>query len=110
MPTNRTRIRRPLKPKIDPQALAQWMVLREIDANPTDREQWEEDGGRRREYLTLGKELCRRLGLDWCTMSWPINVDGLEPPDYMNHNPYQCENWRAAYRWRVALMAAEIEQ
>ena len=36
-------------------------------------------------------------------MSWPINVDRPDPPDYMLSNSYQSECWRAAYRWRSAI-------
>jgi hypothetical protein len=109
MSTKRTPLRRPARARIDPQTLAIWRVLREIDANPTDRHEWEEDGGRLREYLDLGKELCTRLGLSWPSMNWPINCDSPEPPDWMLHNPLRCQSWREAYRWRCALMAAEAE-
>ena len=107
MTTKRTPVRREMKRKIDPQTLAIWRMLREIDANPTDREEWEEDGGRHREYLTLGAELCTRLGLWWGSMNWPINVDSPDPPGWMAHNELRAENWRQAYRWRCALMGAE---
>ncbi len=60
--------------KIDAQTQAIWLVIREIYASPIDRNE-DEPAGRRREYLDLNADLCRRLGIWWGWMNFPVEVD-----------------------------------
>jgi hypothetical protein len=48
-----------------------------------------------------------RLGLWWGDSGLPTNVTGPMPPEYLVGNPYQAARWREAWRWRLALKAAE---
>lgn len=60
MATNRTRIRRAMRRRLDAQSLAMWQTLREIAANPTDRDEYEPIG-RHAEFIQLNCDLCRKL-------------------------------------------------
>ncbi len=99
MPTNRTRTPRARKAKIKPEALALWRELRRMKRNRirTNRVEW----------LKAEKELCNLLGLWWGDAGLPTNVDGSEPPIYVQHNSYQAARWREAWRWRCALEEAD---
>ena len=106
MTTKRTPIRRDRRARLTPEALACWLVIREIAESPTDRDEYE-PVGRHREYVDLNIKLCRLIGLEWTYMNFPIEIDSPTPPLFMNHNPPRAENWRQAWRWRCLLMQAE---
>ena len=50
-----------MRHRIAPEALAVWLVLREIAKDPTDRDE-PEPVGRHREYINLNFKLCGLLG------------------------------------------------
>lgn len=106
MSTKRVPIRRTMKNRITPEALAVWLVLREIAEDPTDRDEYE-PVGRHREYMDLNFKLCGLLGFWPYFMNFPIETDSATPERYMLHNPDRAENWREAYRWRCLLLEAE---
>jgi hypothetical protein len=101
------RVRKDIRPRITPQTLAMWQVLREIFETPTDLNE-DEPVGRRQEYIDLNLELSERLGLLFGTMIFPVEVLSPEPPGYMLHNGLLSDAWRNAYYWRSQLMAAEM--
>jgi hypothetical protein len=107
MPTNRTRIRRVTRRKIDAQAWDLWHAIREIAADPVAREQ-DEPIGRHREYIDLNCQLCSRLGLWWGHMIFPIDAVTPEPPGYIAHNAWQAAAWGAAHHWRKLLDEREL--
>ena len=94
-----------MRHRIAPEALAVWLVLREIAKDPTDRDE-AEPVGRHREYINLNFKLCGLLGF-WPYFNLPIETDSATPPQFMTNNLDRAENWREAYRWRCLLMEAE---
>jgi hypothetical protein len=62
MPTNRRIRRREATTRISPAALASYRLCHEIESAGADNT-WEEEGGRRREYLDASTALDRSLGL-----------------------------------------------
>ena len=106
MPTKRVPLHRSLKPRrITPRAVALWRVIQEIEAEDGDRD-WEDEGGRRREYLDARGELNLLLGIKpW--QSSPARVHDPEPPKWMTAgNLLAADQWREAWKLRQALEAA----
>jgi hypothetical protein len=101
MSTKRTpRGRPPSKPPITPAAIAAFRRAEEI-YNAEQEEAWEEDGGRRREYLDAHCELQLELRLrPWETSPLDLDED-LQRPDYEN-----AADWNKALTLRRALLAA----
>ncbi len=97
MPTNRTPINRPPRSQITPRAVALFKRALEIEACD-DNEFWEDDGGRKREYLDVADQLHQALGLKPYEPS-PLDCDG-EPPSWEGHP----ELWRKAAELRKALI------
>jgi len=103
MATKRTPLRRNPRHRIAPEIVALWTRLVEIDAAGGD-EEWE-PVGRRREFLDASRELNRALGIPpW---GWsPIEIQGDEPPDWVQAEPFRLEAWRKGQEWRQELEAA----
>jgi hypothetical protein len=102
MSTKRVAIRRPAKARVTPEVRELWQRLREIEADPVARNEWE-PVGRHREYMESYKRLCTCLGLWWGLMISPLDTDTPTPRGYMLRNPIQVEAWRKAWEWRQVL-------
>ena len=102
MSTKRVAIRRPAKARVTPEVLELWRRLREIEADPVARREWE-PVGRYREYMDGYKRLCTCLGLWWGLMISPLDTETETPRGYMLRNPIQVEAWRKAWEWRQVL-------
>ena len=88
-------------PRTLPAAVALFNRTLKIQANDDD-EFWEEDGGRRREYLDISERLHVVLSLmPWQTS--PIDVVGLRP-EWQG-----ADDWKQAAELRAALMAIWTE-
>jgi hypothetical protein len=102
MPSNRTPISRPPRPRISPEMLAAYQRALEILEAGGD-EDWEEEGGNRREYLNLSMLLHRALGRKpW--MYDVLDID-LGDPD-VDEDPGDLGDWRGAVGAARALEAA----
>ena len=100
MPTNRTRIKRAVRSRVTDEAVALFRLCEDI-ADAGQDEKFEDEGGRRREYLDADSALARLLGLKpWETS--PVDAVREEPPDWMR-NDSQCEVWRKAWAIRCEL-------
>jgi hypothetical protein len=93
------------KARVTAEVLELWKRLREIEADPVARNEWE-PVGRYREYSDAKKRLCTCLGLDWALMISPLDAKSASPRKYMLHNPIQVEGWRKAWEWRQVLEEA----
>ncbi len=99
MPTTRHPISRPPRSHITPRAVELFKHALEIEACDDD-EFWEENGGRKREYLDVTVQLHRALGLKAYEPS-PLDCDG-DPPSWEGHP----ELWRKAAELRKELIEA----
>jgi|tagenome__1003787_1003787.scaffolds.fasta_scaffold19449109_1 hypothetical protein len=95
------RIAKRLRPRLTHEQVALWIVLREIQDERGGVDHWEQDGGRRHEYLDGCKRLSELLGLsfgDWLPLETPTAC----PPDYLDGNEYQLDCYRRAWALRCA--------
>jgi hypothetical protein len=99
-----------MKARITPEVLEVWQRLRAINRVKRWRERWEDEGGRRREFLDGEKRLATLLGLWWGDYVLPLDATAAEPPDYMRGNSDHSEQWRVAWAWRCAMIEATKEQ
>jgi hypothetical protein len=100
MPTNRTRIKRAVRSRVTDEAVALFRLCEDI-ADAGGDEKFEDEGGRRREYLDAHSALHSALGL----MPWetnPVNAVCETPPDYMRNKH---EDWHKAWELRCELEA-----
>jgi hypothetical protein len=110
MATKRNILDRHRRPEVSPEAVRLWRVCVDIkEQNAADR--WE-DGrrpGRRREYLSAGKALCRAVGLDWAMGVWPTDTKSATVPAGLRNRPEVAAAYRQAWAARCALEAAAAE-
>jgi hypothetical protein len=104
MPTTRTPIRRPSRAtRITPETVQLFARAVAIEDMPGATERWENEGGRRREYLDLSGALAQQLGLKPWHPS-PLDVaDERVPADLGEH---QVNDWVTIQRLRKALWEA----
>jgi hypothetical protein len=101
MPTKRTPLKRDLRVRITPRTIDLFVQIEQIlDAGLDDI--WEDEGGRRREYLDKAFELHRLLGRDPCQtqVQW---ITGPAPPPF---NREEIHDHEGAWLLRQALLAA----
>ena len=103
MPTRRTPIDRDRRVQITPAMVALWKRGQEILATKAEQK-WEEEGGRRREFLDLAVELHELLD----RRPWEVDVfyvDAMKPGDDQDQG-----DWVGAATARRALVAALQQQ
>jgi hypothetical protein len=103
MPTRRTPIDRGRRVQITPAMVALWKRGQEILATKAEQK-WEEEGGRRREFLDLAVELHELLD----RRPWEVDVfyvDAMKPSDDQDQG-----DWVGAAAARRALVAALQQQ
>jgi hypothetical protein len=103
MPTRRTPIDRGRRVQITPAMVALWKRGQEILATKAEQK-WEEEGGRRREFLDLAVELHELLD----RRPWEVDVfyvDAMKPSDDQDQG-----DWVGAAAARCALVAALQQQ
>jgi len=103
MPTRRTPIDRGRWVQIAPAMVALWKRGQEILATKAEQK-WEEEGGRRREFLDLAVDLHELLG----RRPWEVDVfyvDAMKPSDDQDQG-----DWVGAAAARRALVAALQQQ
>jgi beta-lactamase superfamily II metal-dependent hydrolase len=102
---HRTPKPRTRKPKITPQAIALYRKLIDLQNDPAV-DQWEKDGGKRRQYLDIGHELHVLLG----RKPWETCIDdtiGADvQPDWLRAD--RISEWLEAQSIQLALDAAAL--
>ncbi len=91
-------------PPITDEAVALFRLCNEIAAAGQD-ENFENEGGRRREYLDAYRALSRAVGINFWEVS-PLDAVQESPPDYMRQNPLQFGYWEKAWGARREILAA----
>jgi hypothetical protein len=107
MPTRRTPIDRGRRVQITPAMVVLWKRGQEILATKAEQK-WEEEGGRRREFLDLAVELHELLD----RRPWEVDVfyvDAMKPSDDQDQDQGQGD-WVGAAAARRALVAALQQQ
>ena len=99
--------RQPREKKISltPEMLALFARGCEIQSAGDDQ-RWEDDGGRRREYLDLDKRLNTLLQRPWCPSLFDTALDRERPPAYLRPDHQLLRDWHPAQQLRKALQHA----
>src|SRR3974390_1413536 len=105
MSTKRTPIGRPPHPQITPAAMKAFLLVEEIRDAGQD-EEWEEEGGRRRECLDAENVVDSELKLQpWET--GPYDVDETaRPTRWTKASAHEIDRWNKAVVLRRAIIAA----
>jgi hypothetical protein len=90
--------------QITDEAVALFRLCDEIIAAGQE-DKFEDQGGRRREYLDANRALGNAVGIKFREVS-PFDAVREAPPDYMEHNPLQTGYWRKAHAMRREMLAA----
>jgi hypothetical protein len=110
MATKRQIFDRVRRPEVSPEALRLWRLCCEIESKgATKRFEDDRRPGRRREYLSAGKALCRAVGLDWAMGVWPTDTKSATVPAGLRNRPEVAAAYRQAWAARCALEAAAAE-
>jgi hypothetical protein len=106
MSTKRTPRRRDFKHRVTPEAMQLFDLCCAIQAAEDD-DFWEDEGGRRREYLDARVRLREVVGLKpWDACPTDPDLDGPVPWYIPAGKLYSVKSWKLAGDWRAALKAA----
>lgn len=100
MPTNRTKISRRRKPQITPEMVT---LFKRARALHDKQDAWEEDGGRRREYLDTTRDLHSLMGRYPHQENVCTTIGADEPPTWMDASSHDDARWIADYKEAVEL-------
>jgi hypothetical protein len=105
MVTTRTPIKRGKHARITPEVIEAYRHARALHNNPKAREEWESEGGRRREYLDTCSLLHDLLG----RQTWDeqildtIGQDDIEDVPTGAYAPFDIPSWKEAVTIRLEL-------
>jgi hypothetical protein len=103
MTSGRTPIGRPTKSRITPEAVA---LFKRARALYDQQENWEEDGGRRREYLAVTRDLHSLMGRYPHQEDVCATIGEDEPPEWMANDARRLADYRQAVELRRELEKA----
>jgi hypothetical protein len=106
MPSKRIPLRRNVRLRVTPEAIRLFKLV-ENCIETGDHEFWEDEGGRRRQYLDADRDLASIFGLHLgeispCDLQLRLNA---QMPKYMRHL-CSAETWPVAVEVRKALLRA----
>jgi hypothetical protein len=102
MVTNRTPRIHGRKLRINPEVIAAFEHARELHNDPKKSEEWESEGGLRREYLDARGELESLLGRE-LPAEYVIDTIGQEEVGTGIYAPWDVESWKEAVAIRREL-------
>lgn len=91
------------KARITPEAIAAYQHALKLHNNPKAVDVWEEDGGRRREYLDACSELQCLLGRGLGDEHVLDTLGFDELPTELPYKPWDDESWKEAFAIRLEL-------